>query len=173
MAYILTKTGIRVAEQYIKELQEKRKEIMDGCKDTCEETELPDVGSIELDVNLFAKDGEYLNNWGVTDHHDSDYPICLQEGIDYVEAKGGTSKSSADYKNINVAHCGEPKNAPEDYDEDDYDFTDDDIEDDLTVLRDFLTKQLSLNKSERLSKNDCEFLQDIFTEILELLKRKK
>lgn len=85
MAYVLTKTGIRIAKEYIKELQEKRKEILDGCKDTCEETKLPDVEAIESDVNLFAEDGEYLNGWSVTDNYNSDYPLCLQEGIDYVK----------------------------------------------------------------------------------------
>lgn len=75
---------------------------MDSCKDTCEETELPDVGSIELDVNLFVQDGEYFNNWGVTDHYDSDYPICLQEGIDYVEVNGDTSKHSEEQEKKRV-----------------------------------------------------------------------
>ena len=86
MAYVLTKTGIRKAKAYIAELKTKRKEILDASKDTCEETELPDVEAIESDLNFFAENGEYLNGWGVTDHYESDYPLCLQEGDDYVEA---------------------------------------------------------------------------------------
>lgn len=86
MAYVLTKTGIRVANEYIKELEAKRKEILDGCKDICKETTLPDIAYIQEDVNDCAENGEYLYNWGVTDHYESDYPLCLQEGVDYVEA---------------------------------------------------------------------------------------
>lgn len=85
MAYVLTKTGIRKAKAYITELEAKRKEILDASKDTCEETELPDIETIELDVNSFAENGEYFNCWGVTDNYNSDYPLCLQEGIDYVK----------------------------------------------------------------------------------------
>lgn len=85
MAYILTKTGIRAAKEFIAELQAKRKEILDAGKDTCEDTELPDIEAIESDVNAFAEDGEYLNCWGCTDNYNSDYPLCLREGVDYVE----------------------------------------------------------------------------------------
>lgn len=85
MAYVLMKTGIQKAKAYIAELKAKRKEILDASKDTCEETELPDVEAIESDVNAFAEGGEYLNNWGVTDNYNSDYPLCLREGLDYVE----------------------------------------------------------------------------------------
>lgn len=88
MAYVLTKTGIRTAKKYIAELQAERKEILDAGKDTCEDTMLPDVEASESDVNVFAENGEYLNCWGVTDHYNSDYPCCLQEGIDYVEKEG-------------------------------------------------------------------------------------
>ena len=46
MAYVLTKTGIQKAKAYILELAAKRKEIMDGCKDTCKNTELPNIAYI-------------------------------------------------------------------------------------------------------------------------------
>ena len=86
MAFVLTNKGIKTSQLYIKELKAKRKEILDAGRDTCEETELPDVEAIESDLNFFAENGEYLNGWGVTDHYESDYPLCLQEGDDYVEA---------------------------------------------------------------------------------------
>ena len=85
MAFVLTNKGIKTSQLYIKELKAKRKEILDAGRDTCEETELPDIEAIELDVNIFAENGEYLNCWGVTDNYNSDYPLCLQEGIDYVK----------------------------------------------------------------------------------------
>lgn len=87
MTYVLTDIGVKKAKAYIKELEDKRKEILDASKDTCEETELPDVEAIESDVNAFAEGGEYLNNWGVTDNYNSDYPLCLREGMDYAEEK--------------------------------------------------------------------------------------
>ena len=86
MAYVLTKTGIQNAKAYILELAAKRKEIMDGCKDTCKNTELPNIAYIQEDVNDCAENGEYRYSWDVTDHHKSDYPLRLQEGVDYVEA---------------------------------------------------------------------------------------
>lgn len=85
MAYVLTKTGIRIAKEYITELQAKRKEILDACKDTCEKTELPDIAYIQEDINDCTENGEYRYSWGVTDHYESDYPLCLREGVDYVE----------------------------------------------------------------------------------------
>lgn len=94
MAFVLTETGRKHAEFYINGLKEKRKEIMDACKDTCEDTFLPDLEVIESDVNDFAEDGEYYNNWGVTDHYDGDYPLCLQEGIDYKEEKNDELRTS-------------------------------------------------------------------------------
>lgn len=92
MTYVLTEIGKKHAKFYIDELKEKRKEIIDACKDICEDTLLPDIEAIESDVNAFAEDGEYFNNWGVTDHYDSDYPIGLKEGIDYIENEGNDQR---------------------------------------------------------------------------------
>ena len=88
MAYVLTKTGIRNAKKYIQKLQTKRKKILDAGKDTCLETKLPSIKNIEVCVNWAAENGEYRDTFGVTDHYDGDYPLCLQEGIDYVEKEG-------------------------------------------------------------------------------------
>lgn len=88
MAYILTKTGIRKAEAYIIELEAKRKEILDAHEDTCNDTALPDIAYIQEDINDCVENGAYLYSWGVTDHYESDYPLCLQEGTDYVKECG-------------------------------------------------------------------------------------
>ncbi len=88
MYYKLTSEGIKKAEQYIAELKAKRKEILDASKDTIDETQhVVDIKGIEDDINFGGvdEDGEYLNNWYVTDHYDTDYPICLKLGIDFIE----------------------------------------------------------------------------------------
>ena len=86
--YVLTAEGRRKVERYVKELAAKRKEILDADKDTIEETPDPvTVDDIVSDLNWGGVDenGEYLNGWYVTDNYDSDYPICLQLGVDFIE----------------------------------------------------------------------------------------
>lgn len=86
--YVLTAEGRRKVERYVKELAAKRKEILDADKDTIDETPDPvTVDDIVSDLNWGGVDenGEYLNGWYVTDHYDSDYPICLQLGVDFIE----------------------------------------------------------------------------------------
>ena len=88
MYYKLTSEGINKAEQYITELKAKRKEILDANIDTIDETQhVVDIKGIEDDINFngIDEDGVYLNNWYVTDNYDTDYPICLELGIDFVE----------------------------------------------------------------------------------------
>lgn len=88
--YILTKSGRKAAETYIRELEAKRKEILDAGSDTADETTLPTVEDIEADIDfigLDANDGDpsYYNSWGVTDSYDADKPICLEYGVDFVD----------------------------------------------------------------------------------------
>jgi hypothetical protein len=86
--YVLTAEGRRKVEQYVRELDAKRKEILDAGKDTIDETPDPvTVDDIVSDLNWGGVDenGEYLNGWYVTDNYDSDYPICLQLGVDFIE----------------------------------------------------------------------------------------
>ena len=84
----LTKHGKRVVESYIRELEAKRKEILDAGKDTADETELPTAEDILSDVSFTGinwddSDGPcYYNGWAVTDHYDSDLPILLKLGRD-------------------------------------------------------------------------------------------
>ena len=84
--YKLTKQGIAKYERFIKECSVKRKEILDAKIDTTNDTMLPTIEDIESDIEAFInEDGEYYNNWGVTDNYDSDFPICLTLGIDFTE----------------------------------------------------------------------------------------
>ena len=86
MFYSYTTEGLEKAEKYIEELKAKRKEILDAKIDTTEDTTLPTVDDILADAEDtgFDEDGEYVNGWGVTDNHDSDYPMSLKLGIDVV-----------------------------------------------------------------------------------------
>lgn len=85
--YKLTEHGIRECEKFIAECQAKRKEILDAGKDTAEETNIPTIEAIESDINAFDidEDGNYFNGWGVTDNYNSDYPIGLTFGIDFIK----------------------------------------------------------------------------------------
>lgn len=81
----LTQTGERKVKFYIKTLESKRKEILDTDKDTANETKLPTIKDIIADIEAFEENGEYLNNWGVTDNYDSDFPLWLERGEDYYD----------------------------------------------------------------------------------------
>ena len=77
--YKLTKEGLRKVNTYIKELEAKRKEILDAGKDTAEDTTIPTADDILSEIDYFIdEDGEYCNCWGVTDHYDADGPLCLR-----------------------------------------------------------------------------------------------
>ena len=86
MSYIFTDAGKAKAESYINELEAKKKEILDAGLDTCDDTNIPGLSDILADVNDFDvdEDGEYYNGWGVTDHYDSDGPLCLKLGEDII-----------------------------------------------------------------------------------------
>lgn len=81
----LTQTGEDKVKFYIKTLELKRKEILDAGKDTTDETKLPTIEDIIADIEAFEENGEYLNNWGVTDNYDSDFPLWLERGEDYYD----------------------------------------------------------------------------------------
>lgn len=80
---VLTDVGEEKVLHYLAELKAKRKEILDAGKDTVDETELPTIEDILLDIYNFEEYNEYYNNWGVTDNYDSDWPLHLEECIDY------------------------------------------------------------------------------------------
>jgi len=84
--YILTENGLENIQCFIKNLQAKRKEILDAGQDTADDTNLPDVEDIFTDAveNGFDEDGESYNCWGVTDNYDSDGPVVLKLGKDVI-----------------------------------------------------------------------------------------
>ncbi len=86
MYYSYTEEGLKRVNEYIEELKAKRKEILDAKIDTADDTTLPTVDDILADAEDtgFDEDGEYVNGWGVTDNHDSDYPMSLKLGIDVI-----------------------------------------------------------------------------------------
>lgn len=86
---ILTETGRRNVERYIRELESKAKEIIDAGKDTSDNTTLPTCEDIINDVKWVGldDDGEYYNGWSVTDHYEADYPLLLKYGRDLKFAK--------------------------------------------------------------------------------------
>lgn len=87
LTYELTENGKKLVDDYIRELEAKRKEILDAGKDTADETELPTVEDILSDVEISWDDPDgpcYYNGWAVTDHYDSDGPILLKLGRDLI-----------------------------------------------------------------------------------------
>lgn len=81
---VLTAKGREIIDTYIQELRAKRKEILDAGKDTADDTTLPNVYDIICDIEQFMDaDGDYYNNWGVTDNYDSDYPLQLSINKDF------------------------------------------------------------------------------------------
>lgn len=84
--YKLTEQGIKECERFIAECNAKKKEILDARIDTADDTMIPTIEDIESDIEEFVdENGEYYNCWGVTDNYNSDFPICLTLGIDFVE----------------------------------------------------------------------------------------
>ena len=73
----LTQSGESNVKFYIKNLKSKR--------NTVNETKLPTIEDIIADVEAFEENGEYLNNWGVTDNYDNDFPLWLERGEDYYD----------------------------------------------------------------------------------------
>lgn len=83
----LTDEGLEKVNQFIAELEAKRKEILDAGKDTADDTEIPTVADIVDDITWEGvdDDGEYYNGWAVTDNYDSDSPLLLKLGVDFVD----------------------------------------------------------------------------------------
>ena len=79
----LTARGKRKIEDYIRELQAKRKEILDAGKDTADETPIPTIEDIMSEIPVFEENGQYLNAWGVTDNYNADRALSLVRGRDY------------------------------------------------------------------------------------------
>ena len=81
----LTEKGHRVIEAYLAELKAKRKEILDAHKDTADDTELPTESDILDEIEEYMdEEGNYYNNFGVTDHYDGDRDLELKRDEDFV-----------------------------------------------------------------------------------------
>lgn len=88
MEYVLTEPGRQKIADYILQCAAKRKEILDAGIDTADATKLPTEEDVLSDLNYGAgvdEDGDYYNCWGVTDGYNSDYPLGLEAGKDFIE----------------------------------------------------------------------------------------
>ena len=79
-----TKKGKEKVKTYIKELEAKRKEILDAGKDTADDTYIPTLEDILDDASYWfdEENREYFNSWGVTDNYNADNAIWLTLGED-------------------------------------------------------------------------------------------
>lgn len=79
-----TEKGKEKVKAYIKELEAKRKEILDAGKDTADDTYIPTLEDILDDASYWfdVENGEYFNLWGVTDNYNADNAIWLILGED-------------------------------------------------------------------------------------------
>ena len=79
-----TEKGKEKVKAYIKELEAKRKEILDAGKDTADDTYIPTLEDILDDASDWfdEESREYYNSWGVTDNYNADNAICLILGED-------------------------------------------------------------------------------------------
>jgi len=89
---VLTEEGLRQVNIYIRELITKRIELLDGKKDTADDTEIATVADILSDMDeetvQDVGDGlEYINGWPVTDNHEADYVLRLEYGKDFAWLK--------------------------------------------------------------------------------------
>lgn len=106
MKYVLTEKGKENVRSYIRELEAKRKEILDAGKDTADETAIPTAEDILSDVSFMGinwgdPDGPcYYNGWRVTDNHEADAPILLKLGRDLI-----IEDDSPRYMLISVTRC--------------------------------------------------------------------
>lgn len=80
---VLTDEGEEKVLHYLAELKAKRKEILDAGKDTADKTGLPTIEDILSDIYALEEYNEYCSSWGVTDHYNGDYPLRLEECVDY------------------------------------------------------------------------------------------
>ena len=83
MAYRLTTEGKERVARYLNECEAFRKEILDGGKDTADDTNIPTEAEILEDIEYWDdEDGIYNDCWGVTDNYS--LPIELIFGRDYI-----------------------------------------------------------------------------------------
>lgn len=82
---ILTEVGETKVSRYLKSLRRQRKEILAAGKDTADETELPNKKDILSDIEYWVDgDGDYYNNWQITDNCNSKNMLCLSHEKDFI-----------------------------------------------------------------------------------------
>ena len=85
----LTQEGKEKVNLYIKDLEEKREELLPTHENTTEEAAIPNVRDIESDISFVKLNDhlEYLNDWEATDDCEADSPLILNIGKDFVPTK--------------------------------------------------------------------------------------
>lgn len=88
-SYVLTEIGQKQCETYIDELKAKRKELLDAGIDTANNTYIDftpqELFEDMLEDSYIEDDNVISNSYGVTDHYDADYPLCLKYGVDFLK----------------------------------------------------------------------------------------
>ena len=80
----LTEKGLNTINSFIKEIESKRKEILDTGLDTVGFTPIPTIEDIVCDIECFVdEEGDYYNGWGVTDDTKYDMQINLIKDTDF------------------------------------------------------------------------------------------
>lgn len=80
----LTERGLNTINSFIKDIETKRKDILDAGLDTVGLTPIPTIEDIVCDIECFVdKDGDYYNGWGVTDDTKYDMQISLKRDTDF------------------------------------------------------------------------------------------
>ena len=80
----LTEKGLNTINSFIKEIETKRKEILDAGLDAADLTPIPTIEDIICDIECFVdEEGDYYNGWGVTDDTKYDMQINLIKDTDF------------------------------------------------------------------------------------------
>ena len=70
-------------------LKAKRKELLDAGIDTANNTYIDftpqELFEDMLEDSYIEDDNVISNSYGVTDHYDADYPLCLKYGVDFLK----------------------------------------------------------------------------------------
>lgn len=84
MVVVLTGVGKSKVDDFIKHCRDKRDWLTSNCIDSADDTVLPSYNDIVSDIETFAENGEYCNYWAISDNENSDYPLIMVAGRDFV-----------------------------------------------------------------------------------------
>lgn len=83
--FIMLKKGCEKINNYIKELEAKRKEILDAQKDTAENIHLPSAAEIREEADILFDGSQIIElMYDVTDHYEADRPLILEQSTDFI-----------------------------------------------------------------------------------------